>query len=163
MPLIRAVTLTWLFSGLRSDELSRLRVGCVRWQHDGAPIAADARGVTGHRRRLPDRRARAQDRDRVHQTRRSDSLGQAIPGLASLARPAQPKATRLTAKACEHVDMLFAVRGQPVARSYINRTIIPHCAPRPALPHQRRAAAGSSPATVPAPPSPASSTTPRSR
>jgi hypothetical protein len=42
MQLIRAVTLCWLFSGLRSDELSRLRVGCVRWQHDGHPIAADA-------------------------------------------------------------------------------------------------------------------------
>jgi hypothetical protein len=30
MALIRALTLTWLFSGLRSDEISRLRVGCVR-------------------------------------------------------------------------------------------------------------------------------------
>jgi hypothetical protein len=45
MPLIRAVTLTWLFSGLRSDELSRLRIGCVRWQHDGTAIVADARDV----------------------------------------------------------------------------------------------------------------------
>jgi hypothetical protein len=38
MELIRALTLTWLFSGLRSDEISRLRVGCVRWQHDGCPF-----------------------------------------------------------------------------------------------------------------------------
>ena len=30
--LLRALTLTWLFAGLRSDEISRLRVGCVRWQ-----------------------------------------------------------------------------------------------------------------------------------
>jgi hypothetical protein len=29
--LIRAVTLTWLFSGLRSDEIARLRMGCIRW------------------------------------------------------------------------------------------------------------------------------------
>jgi len=45
MELIRAITLSWLFSGLRSDELSRLRVGRVRWQHDGQPIAADSPDV----------------------------------------------------------------------------------------------------------------------
>lgn len=39
--LLRAVTLTWLFSGVRSDEISRLRVGCIRWQHDGQPMAGD--------------------------------------------------------------------------------------------------------------------------
>ncbi|WP_260334331.1 hypothetical protein [Streptomyces beigongshangae] len=33
--LIRAITLTWLFAGQRSDEIARLRVGCIRWQHDG--------------------------------------------------------------------------------------------------------------------------------
>src|SRR5436305_12740660 len=36
--MIRAITLAWLFSGQRSDEIARLRVGCVRWQHDGIPI-----------------------------------------------------------------------------------------------------------------------------
>ena len=30
--LLRALALTWLFGGLRSDEIVRLRVGCVRWQ-----------------------------------------------------------------------------------------------------------------------------------
>jgi hypothetical protein len=33
MELIRALTLTWLFSGLRSDEISRLRAGCKPWQY----------------------------------------------------------------------------------------------------------------------------------
>jgi hypothetical protein len=40
--LVRALTLTWLFSGQRSDEITRLRVGCIRWQHDDAPTAADS-------------------------------------------------------------------------------------------------------------------------
>ena len=37
----RALALVWLFAGLRSDEIVRLRVGCVRWQsmHD-APKSA---------------------------------------------------------------------------------------------------------------------------
>src|SRR3974390_2242625 len=45
--MIRAITLTWLFSGQRSDEIARLRVGCVRWQHDGAEITGDSRQVLG--------------------------------------------------------------------------------------------------------------------
>jgi hypothetical protein len=36
--LVRALAVTWLFGGLRSAEIVRLRVGCVRWQlpADGA-------------------------------------------------------------------------------------------------------------------------------
>ena len=43
--LVQAITLTWLFSGQRSDEITRLRVGCIRWQHEGAPITADSARV----------------------------------------------------------------------------------------------------------------------
>jgi hypothetical protein len=32
LALIRALTMVWLFAGLRKDEISRLRTGCVRWQ-----------------------------------------------------------------------------------------------------------------------------------
>ena len=121
MELIRAVTLTWLFSGLRSDELSRLRVGCVRWQHDGQPIAADAPDV------LADDAVCLLDVP-VHKTGTAFTkpvdpvLGQAIEAWQTL-RPAQP--TIADRKTGERVDMLFAVRGHPVAKSYINRTIIP--------------------------------------
>jgi len=45
MQLIRAITLTWLFSGLRSDEITRLRVGAIRWQRNGVPIPGDAPDV----------------------------------------------------------------------------------------------------------------------
>jgi hypothetical protein len=49
-------------------------------------------------------------------------LGQAIEAWQRL-RPSQPKT--LDRKTTEEVDVLFCVRGQPVARSYLNRTIIP--------------------------------------
>lgn len=29
---------TWLFAGLRSNEIVRLRVGCVRWQKDDVTV-----------------------------------------------------------------------------------------------------------------------------
>lgn len=121
MELIRAVTLSWLFSGLRSDELSRLRVGCARWQHDGQPIAPDAADV------LAEEAVCLLDVP-VHKTGTAFTkpvdplLGQAIEAWQAL-RPAQPGT--LDRKTGEHVDMLYAVRGHPVAKSYINRTIIP--------------------------------------
>ena len=121
MELIRAVTLTWLFSGLRSDEISRLRVGCIRWQHDGLPIPGDSREI------LAEDAVCLLDVP-VHKTGTAFTkpvdpiVGQAIEAWQAL-RPSQPK--RLDRKTGEHVDMLFSVRAQPVAKDYINHTIIP--------------------------------------
>ncbi|MGB9305403.1 MAG: tyrosine-type recombinase/integrase, partial [Mycobacterium sp.] len=121
MELIRAVTLTWLFSGLRSNEISRLRVGCIRWQHDGLPIAGDSRDI------LAEDAVCLLDVP-VHKTGTAFTkpvdpiVGQAIEAWQAL-RPDQPK--RLDRKTAEHVDMLFSVRAQPVAKEYINHTIIP--------------------------------------
>ncbi len=121
MELIRAVTLSWLFAGLRSDEITRLRVGCVRWQHDGHSIRPDASDVLAQEAicllDVP-----------VHKTGSAFTkpvdplLGTAIEAWQQL-RPSQPRT--LDRKTAEEVDMLFAVRGQPVARTYLNRTIIP--------------------------------------
>jgi len=119
--LIRAITLTWLFAGLRSDEIFRLRVGCIRWQHDGQPIPGDSADVlAGDAVCLLD--------VPVHKTGTAFTkpidpiAGQAIEAWQAL-RPAQP--ARLDRKTGEHADILFSVRAQPVARDYINRTIIP--------------------------------------
>jgi integrase len=40
LELVRALALCWLFSGSRSNEIVRLRVGCVRWQarDGGEPV-----------------------------------------------------------------------------------------------------------------------------
>jgi len=119
--LLRAVTLTWLFSGLRSDEISRLRVGCIRWQHDGQPVAGDAADV------LAEDAVCLLDVP-VHKTGTAFTkpvgplVGQAIEAWQAL-RPAQP--SRLDRKTGEHADILFSVRAHPVARDYINRALIP--------------------------------------
>ncbi|MGK2880000.1 MAG: tyrosine-type recombinase/integrase [Mycobacterium sp.] len=121
MELIRAVTLSWLFCGLRSDEISRLRIGCIRWQHAELPIAGDSH------------ESLAQDAVclldvPVHKTGTAFTkpvdpiVGQAIEAWQAL-RPDQPK--RLDRKTGERVDILFSVRAQPVAKVYINHTIIP--------------------------------------
>ncbi|WP_406154669.1 hypothetical protein [Streptomyces canus] len=119
MELIRAITLTWLFSGQRSDEIARLRLGCIRWQHDGTPIAGNSEQVLA--------------RDAVclldipaHKTGTAFTkpvdplLGQAINAWEAL-RPVQPK--RTDRRTGEQVDFLFSFRARAVSSGYINSTI----------------------------------------
>ena len=119
--LVRAVTLAWLFSGQRSDEIARLRVGCIRWQHDGTAITGDSDQVLA--------------RDAVclldvptHKTGTAFTkpvdpvLGQALDAWQAV-RPAQPKFT--DRRTGEQVDLLFAFRARKISTGYINNTVIP--------------------------------------
>lgn len=113
--LVRALALTWLFAGQRSDEIARLRVGCIRWQpaSDGADPAAEPVCLLD----VP-----------VHKTGTAFTkpvdpvMGRAIEMWEGV-RPSQPPmADRKTG---EMVDLLFACRGVPVANTYINTALIP--------------------------------------
>jgi integrase len=119
--LVRAVTVTWLFSGQRSDEIARLRVGCIRWQHGGTAIAGDAADVLA--------------RDAVclldvptHKTGTAFTkpvdpiLGQAIDAWQAV-RPTQPPFT--DRRTGERIDLLFAARARRMSTAYINNTVIP--------------------------------------
>ena len=116
MELIRAVTLTWLFSGLRSDEIARLRVGCIRWQHDGQPVPGDSRDV------LADDAVCLLDVP-VHKTGTAFTkpvdplVGQAIEAWQAL-RPAQP--SRLDRKTGEHVRPAV-LRPRPAGRQELHQ------------------------------------------
>jgi integrase len=119
--MIRAITLTWLFSGQRSDEIARLRVGCVRWQHDGIPISGDGDQVLA-------RDAVCLLDVPVHKTGAAFTkpvdplLGKAIEAWQAM-RPDQPK--MLDPKTGERAEFLFAIRAKRVAKHYINERIIP--------------------------------------
>ncbi|MEU3521342.1 tyrosine-type recombinase/integrase [Streptomyces sp. NPDC006654] len=115
------ITLTWLFAGQRSNEIARLRLGCIRWQHDGSPVAGDS--------------ARLLARDAVclldvpaHKTGTAFTkpvdplLGQAINAWEAL-RPPQPK--RTDKRTGEQFDFLFSHRARPVSSGYINSSIVP--------------------------------------
>ncbi|WP_216850006.1 tyrosine-type recombinase/integrase [Acidisoma sp. L85] len=113
LELVRALTLTWLFAGQRSDEIMRLRVGCVRWQQsDGASPATPVCLLD-----IP-----------VHKTGTAFTkpvdplLGRSIEAWQAI-RPVQPP--MIDRKTGEATDLLFACRAIPVARTYINATIIP--------------------------------------
>lgn len=119
--LVRSITLTWLFSGQRSNEIARLRLGCIRWQHDNPPVPGNSGQILA--------------RDAVclldvpaHKTGTAFTkpvdplLGQAINAWEAL-RPEQPKRTDRRTR--EQVDFLFSYRARAVSSGYINSTIIP--------------------------------------
>jgi integrase len=112
--LVRALALTWLFAAQRSDEIVRLRVGCIRWQPgDGASDSAESICLLD----VP-----------VHKTGAAFTkpvdplLGRAIAAWETV-RPVQPP--MIDCKTGEAADLLFACRARPVAKTYINLTLIP--------------------------------------
>ena len=117
---VRAVAAVWLFSGLRSDEIARLRVGCVRWQ--AIDVTVRPTGET-----LPQDAICLLDvpvnKTGAAFTKPIDPVvGQAIETWER-ARPAQPRfADRKTG---EVVHFLFCYRARLLRTEYINQSLIP--------------------------------------
>jgi integrase len=120
LKMIRAMVIVWLFAGLRSDELRRLRVGCVRWQREdarvpgtGEMLAKDAicwLDVPAHK-------------TGTAFTKAVDSLvGEAIAEWEQV-RPSQPVA--VDRKTGEAVHYLFSYRARQIGPEYLNASLIP--------------------------------------
>jgi Phage integrase family len=105
----RAVTLVWLFAGLRGDEIRRLRLGCMRWQRekDSSLCLLDVPvNKTG-----------------TNFTKPVDKIvGEAIDAWEKV-RPAQPKLC--DKKTGELVDFLFVHRMRPLGECFLNKNLIP--------------------------------------
>jgi integrase len=116
--LVRAITLLWLFTGLRRNEIARLPVGCIRWQSKDGDVAGTQPG-DGDVVCLLD--------VPVHKTGTAFTkpidrcAGEAVAAWEAV-RPRQPR--MLDEKTGEMVDFLFAWRGRRVASAFINQTVI---------------------------------------
>ncbi len=118
--MVRALAVVWLFAGLRSDEIRRLRVGCVRWQREDVTI-------TGTDAVLPKGAVCLLDvpthKTGVAFTKPVDrAVGEAIAAWEQV-RPAQP--ALVDSKTGEVVQALFAHRGARLGAGYLNTTLIP--------------------------------------
>jgi len=125
LEMLRALAIVWLFAGLRSDELSRLRVGCARQQTI----------VTGEQPEgskplclldIP-----------VHKTGRAFTkpvdplVGEAITAW-EVVRPVQPDL--VDPKTGERVQFLFCYRAKRLSKTYLNKTLIPVLCQRAGIP-----------------------------
>ena len=126
LELVRAVALLWLFAGLRSDEILRLRVGATRWQQDN-----DSDTEHGARVCLLDVPT---NKTSTAFTKPVDPLvGDAISEWEAI-RPAQPRQVDL--KTGGQVDFLFCFRGVRLSSKYINRVLIPMLCKKAGVPRQ---------------------------
>jgi hypothetical protein len=116
----RALVITWLFAGLRSNEIVRLGVGCIRWQKDdvtvpdtGETLPADAVCLLD----VPVNKtttAFTKPVDRI--------VGESIAAWEKV----RPQGAKLPdPKTGELVDFLFLIRLTRVGINYLNKTLIP--------------------------------------
>ncbi|TGE03547.1 site-specific integrase [Hymenobacter fodinae] len=118
--MVRAIAVIWLLAGLRSDELGRLAVGCVRCQPR----------VTGYAAWLPQDEVPGACYLRVPKHKSGRAFEKPVPqavGDAVLAwqhvRPATP--AQPDPKTGELTDFLFTRRGGTIGRTYLNHRLIP--------------------------------------
>jgi integrase len=114
LELMKALSLVWLFAGLRSDEIVRLRVGCAH----KAPVVPPASHSEGcWMLDVP-----------VHKTGTAltkpvDAIvGEAIASWEKV-RPHQPRA--IDTKTGESAEFLFSYRARALPRVYLNEGLIP--------------------------------------
>ena len=118
--MVRAVTIVWLFAGLRQDEILRLRVGCIRWQKEDVTIAPTDEVLPRDSvcyLHIPTNKTNTAFTKPVDPV-----VGDAIEKWEK-ARPAQPLA--LDAKTGELVHFLFSYRGTRLGAGYLNSNLIP--------------------------------------
>jgi integrase len=118
--LIRALVIVWLFTGLRADEIRRLRVGCIRWQRTDVAIKDSTTILAKDAVCMLDVPT---NKTGTAFTKPVDPIvGEAIMAWERV-RPAQP--TALDPKVGEQVSYLFFYRGRQIGQLCLNHTIIP--------------------------------------
>lgn len=120
LEMVRAIVMVWLFAGLRSNEIRRLRVGCIRWLREDMALSGTTEVL--HKEMVcwldvP-----------VHKTGTAFTkavdhvVGEAIE-VWERARPPQPNL--VDPKTAESVQYLFAYRGRAIGKAYLNHHLIP--------------------------------------
>jgi integrase len=118
--LCRAVAATWLFAGLRNNEIRRLRLGCIRWQKDAVPIP----GTTDTLPVMPSVCSMFPSLKAAPRLP-SPLIGQWAM-LSPLGKRCAPQGTKLPdSKTGELVDFLFLFRLSVIGKSYLNKVLIP--------------------------------------
>lgn len=112
LEMVRAVALVWVFGGLRSDEIRRLRVGCVRWE-----LLDEAKTPAVVMLRVPPNKTSGRFEKPV-----SRFAAEAIREWEMVRPPSPPL---LDPKTGEQVDFLFVYRGRRFGQNYLNHHLIP--------------------------------------
>lgn len=119
--LVRALAMVWCFSALRSDEIRRLRMGCIRWQTPpvtNTPTEVNSPSDAVCFLDVPVNKTSTAYTKPVHPL-----VGKRIAEWEQV-RPAEQPRT-LDFKTGEAVEFLFCYRGKLISSDYINGALIP--------------------------------------
>jgi integrase len=117
LEMVRAMAIMWLYTGLRSDEIRRLRVGCIRLtpREENKGSSSSAPPICSLT---------------VPQGKNQHGFSKPVPGFVGddigiweKSRPHVPK--HWDYNTAEAVDFLFVWRGKLVGRWYLNLVVIP--------------------------------------
>jgi hypothetical protein len=121
LSLVRALSVIWLFAGLRWDEIRRLRLGCIRWQ-ENAP------GERVCLLSIPVNKTSTAFSKPV------DTIVGEIVEAWEKERPGQMKL--LDPKTGEQVDYLLAYRSKALGYQYINKALISALCAKAGIPNK---------------------------
>jgi integrase len=132
LELVRAIAVVWCFSALRSDEIMRLRVGCIRWQYEDVMIPETSallpKDVVCFLD-IPVNKTVTAYTKAVHPL-----VGKRINEWEQIRPREQPQG--LDSTTSEIVQFLFSSRGMRVSKVYINESLIPLLCRKAGIPEQ---------------------------
>jgi integrase len=130
--MVRAVAVVWCFAALRSDEIVRLRVGCVRWQYEDVMIPENGEILPKDAvcfLDIPVNKTETAYTKPVHPL-----VGKRIAEWEQIRPKEQPKA--LDHKTSEPVEYLFSYRGKRLSKNYINLSLIASLCQKAGIPDE---------------------------
>lgn len=131
LEMVQAIIVVWLFTGLRKDEIHRLRVGCVRWQKNDIIIPGTSEIIPKDAvcyLEIPPNKTSGSYTKPVDR-----AVGEAIEKWEKT----RPKQSPLTdRKDNSLVNFLFLYRGRKLGKSYITNSIIPILCRKAGIPNE---------------------------
>lgn len=130
LALVRAVAAVWVYSGLRSDEILRLRLGCIRWQRENAMVPETGEVLPQEATcflTVPTNKTTATFQKPVNPI-----MGHRINEWERVRASGQP--ARGDRKTGTKMEYLFAHRGKSLGKEYLNKTLIPLLCQRAGIP-----------------------------
>ncbi len=127
---VRALAAVWVYSGLRSDEIIRLRLGCIRWQRE--TVTVPETGELLPREATCFLTVPTNKTGTTFQKPVNPIVGQRIAEWERERASGQP--ARGDRKTGTQTAYLFAHRGKSVGREYLNARLIPLLCERAGIP-----------------------------
>ncbi len=132
LEMVRAIAVVWCFAALRSDEIVRLRVGCIRWQHEDVLVPETSEILPKDAvcfLDIPVNKTTTSYTKPVHPL-----VGRRINEWERVRPREQPQ--HVDGKTGEAVQFLFSYRGTRVSKGYLNRCLIPHLCRKANIPEE---------------------------